>query len=133
MEPVGNNPYKLVFMVVKFAYRHKVPLRRSAFTYCEEELPSRMDLGKRKFGGPFTTKEVEYVKAFWGILKVVFCTGPVFMLQVAAQAMVPFFAKHSNIYKKNITFDNESIIQQVYTEGLVRKILISTMACSLLC
>ncbi len=70
IEPAGINPYKLVYRVVKFAYQHKVPLRRSAFTYCEDELPSRMDLGKRKYGGPFTTKQVEDVKAFLGILKV---------------------------------------------------------------
>ena len=42
----------------------------SAFTYCEDELPSRMDLGKEKYGGPFTTEPVEDVKAFYGILRV---------------------------------------------------------------
>ena len=59
-----------MYRVTKFAYQHKVPVHRSAFTYCEDELPSGLDLGKSKYGGPFTTEEVEDVKAFYGILKV---------------------------------------------------------------
>ena len=36
----------------------------------EDELPSRLDLGKEKYGGPFTIEQVEDVKAFLGILHV---------------------------------------------------------------
>ena len=54
VEPGGNNPYKLVYKVIRFAWLHKIPINRSAFTYCEDELPSRLDLGKSKYGGPFT-------------------------------------------------------------------------------
>ncbi len=50
--------------VLKFAVKNKNPIRRSAFTYCEDELPSHIDLGKSKYGGPFTNKEVEDVKNF---------------------------------------------------------------------
>ncbi|MCG8625205.1 MAG: hypothetical protein MJE68_24805, partial [Proteobacteria bacterium] len=53
-EPVTQNPFKLVYKVVKFAVKNKHPRCRSAFTYCEDELPSRLDLGKHKYGGPFT-------------------------------------------------------------------------------
>ena len=63
------NPYKLVYRVVKFAWNNKIPVSRSAFTYCENEWPSRLDLGKKKYGGPFTVEEVEDVKTFLGILK----------------------------------------------------------------
>ena len=66
----SNNPYKVVYKVLKFAKNHTHPIRRSAFAYCEDELPSRLDLGKKKYGGPFTTEEVEDVKAFLGILGV---------------------------------------------------------------
>ena len=59
----SKNPYKLVFKVLKFAKDHSYPIRRSAFTYCEDELPSRLDLGKEKYGGPFTTEQVEDIKA----------------------------------------------------------------------
>jgi len=40
--------------------------------------PSRIDLGKSKYGGPFTTEEVEDVKVFYEILKVLVSLGPVF-------------------------------------------------------
>ena len=58
----SNNPYKLVFKVLKFATDHTAPIRCSAFTYCEDKLPSRLDLGKEKYGGPFTTEQVEMLK-----------------------------------------------------------------------
>ena len=119
LEPAGVNPYKLVYRVVKFAYQHKVPLRRSAFTYCDEESPTRLDVGKHKYGGPFTTKQVEDVKTFWGILKVLITIGPVFLLQTATQTMLPMFAKHSNI------FLNTTSHHEVHPEGGARHILIS--------
>ena len=79
-EPCKVNPYKMVYEVTKFAYQHKIPIHRSAFTYCEDELPSRLDLGKSKYGGPFSTEQVEDVKVFYGILKVQVSIGPVLYL-----------------------------------------------------
>ena len=83
VESGSRNPYKLVYKVSKFAKEHSNPIRRSAFTYCEDELPSRFDLGKEKYGGPFTTEEVENVKAFFGILCVLLTTGPTLMAEIA--------------------------------------------------
>ena len=37
IEPCRVNPYKLVYLVTKFAWQHKVPVNRSAFTYCEHQ------------------------------------------------------------------------------------------------
>ena len=119
LEPAGVNPYKLVYRVVKFAYQHKVPLRRSAFTYCDEESPTRLDVGKHKFGGPFTTKQVEDVKAFWGILKVLITIGPAFLLQTVMQSLLPAFAKHSN------TFLDTTSHHEIHLEGIARYIFIS--------
>ena len=65
----SRNPYRLVYKVISFAREHRNPVQRSVFTYCEDELPSRLDLGKEIYGGPFTTEQVEDVKAFIGILK----------------------------------------------------------------
>ena len=62
------SPYKVVYKITKFTFQHKVPLHRSAFTYCEDELPTGLDLGKAKYGGPFTTEKVKDVKTFYGIL-----------------------------------------------------------------
>ena len=77
-EPVTRNPFKLIFQVLKYAMKHKYPERRSAFTYCEDELPSRIDFGKHKYGGPFTTEQVEDVKIFFGILGMSLSVSAVF-------------------------------------------------------
>ena len=70
-EPVTQNPFKLVYSVVKYAIKHKHPECRSAFTYCEDEPPSRMDFGKRKYGGLFTTEQVEDVKTFLRVIVII--------------------------------------------------------------
>ena len=69
-EPVIQNPLKLVYKVIRYAIRNKYPRQRSAFTYCEDELPSRIDLGKSKYGGPFTIEQVEDVKTFLRLLVI---------------------------------------------------------------
>ena len=71
-EPITQNPFQLIYKVIKYAIKTKHPRCRSAFTYCEDELPSRIDFGKHKYGGPFTTEEVENVKTFLRILVVIF-------------------------------------------------------------
>ena len=43
---------------------------RSAFTYCEDKPYSTIDLGKRKYGGPFTTEQVEDVKTYFQFLAI---------------------------------------------------------------
>ena len=70
-EPVTVNPVSLIFKVLKYAAKHKHPVQRSAFTYCENERPTRLDYGKSKYGGPFTTEQVEDVKTFWRIVAVI--------------------------------------------------------------
>ena len=54
----------------KFAAKHKAPVNRSALTYWEEDIPSRVDLGKSKYGGPFATEQVEDVKTFFKLMVV---------------------------------------------------------------
>ena len=67
IEPTGyKNPIKLIAKVTNYARKHKQPMKRSAFTY-GEMISSRLDLGKERFGGPFTTEQVEDVKSFWRI------------------------------------------------------------------
>ena len=68
----NSNPYRLIYCVLKFAKQHRSPIQRSALTYWEDETPSRIDLGKRKYGGPFTTEDVENVKTFLQLLKLLF-------------------------------------------------------------
>ena len=63
-----SNPFKIILKVLNYARKTKYPERRSAFTYIDEEEPSRLDYGKHKFGGPFTEEEVEDVKTILRLL-----------------------------------------------------------------
>ena len=87
-EPVTNNPLKLIYQVLKYAVKNKYPRLRSAFTYWEDKPYSRIDLGKNKYGGPFTIEQVEDVKTFFRILAVFgFCT-PMFILFSSLQNLL---------------------------------------------
>ena len=61
----------LVYNILKYAINTKYPRKRSAFTYCENDPPSRIDLGKNKYGGPFTIEQVEDVKTLFRTLLVI--------------------------------------------------------------
>ena len=67
--PPAVDPLKLNWKVIKYAWNHKNPVNRSAFTY-NDDPPSRLDFGKNRYGGPFTTDEVEDIKSFWNVLAV---------------------------------------------------------------
>ena len=68
IEPKSPQSLKTIYRVLKFAAKHKTPLNRSALTYWEEDIPLRIDLGKSKYGGPFTTEQVEDVKTILRLL-----------------------------------------------------------------
>ena len=74
-EPKSINPFQTVFKVLKFSSKHKVPIYRSALTYWDDTKPSRLDLGKSKYGGPFSTEEVEDVKTFFAITLLLLSLG----------------------------------------------------------
>ncbi len=86
-----------------------------------------MDLGKTKYGGPFTTEQVEDVKVFLGILKVILSIGPVFMIQTVLEALLPRIADHSILFYKprgnGSTFIHGHM---VHIEGAIRYIFISS-------
>ena len=118
------NPYKLVYKVTKFAFQHRTPVRRSAFTYCEDELPSGLDLGKNKYGGPFTTEEVEDIKTFYGILKILFSFGTVFFLDLAAKSTL-LIATHNVPQYYNGTYYNETLAHYIIiSNGLLSPLLV---------
>ncbi len=104
-EPGQHNPYKTVFKVLNFARKNKYPLRRSAFTYCDDFRPSRIDFAKERFGGPFTTSQVEDVKTFLRIVVVLFALGPIFVLEIpGSYYLFPIFALHVS---KNLQFRDD--------------------------
>ena len=82
-----HNPYRIVIKVAKFIMKHKYPLQRSAFTYCDDERPSRFDYAKERYGGPFTTEQVEDVKTFVRILTLLATLGPVFVMEIQSSVI----------------------------------------------
>ena len=68
IETVDFNPIKQIIDVLKYAYHHKYPVRRSALSYYLNTYPSRIDFGKVQYGGPFTNEEVEDVKTVLQLL-----------------------------------------------------------------
>ncbi len=90
-----QNPYRVVIKVLNFAWIHKYPLQRSAFTYCDDERPSRFDYAKESYGGPFTTEQVEDVKTFLKIVIILLAVGPVSILDVStSDAIFSFIGLH---------------------------------------
>ena len=71
--PLITNPIKLIAKVLNYARKNKYPRNRSALTYWEEDYPSRLDLGKEKYGGPFTEEEVENVKTVLRMIPLMIC------------------------------------------------------------
>ena len=85
--PLLTNPVKLVVKVLNYARKNKYPRSRSALTYWEESAPSRLDLGKDKYGGPFTEEEVEDVKTFFRYLPLLVCLFGVTVVAIALPSL----------------------------------------------
>ena len=71
--PQITNTIKLIVRVLNYTRKNKYPRNRSALTYWEEDYPPRLDLGKEKYGGPFSEEEVEDVKTVLRLLPFFIC------------------------------------------------------------
>ena len=85
--PLLTNPVKLIIKVINYARNNKYPRSRSALTYWEESAPSRLDLGKDKYGGPFTEEEVEDVKTFFRYIPLLVCLFGVTIVAIALPSL----------------------------------------------
>ena len=102
---VKYNPYKMIFKVLNFARKNKYPVGPvSAFAHCYDYRPSRLDYAKERYGGPFTTSDVEDVRTFKKVLLVLLALGPVFVLNPVA-----------NSYFFN-AFESHTVIQHSFEE-----------------
>ena len=74
---------------------YKCPENRSALTYWENEMPSRIDLGKKKYGGPFFEEIVEDVKTFWRIVTMLLATAgfyiPIYLVIMSTGDYMQYF------------------------------------------
>ena len=75
---IFTNPLRSIFDVLYFAFKHKYPLKHSACSNWEEDEPSRINLGKSKYGRPFLEKDVESVKTFLGLIIFIVVTTLIF-------------------------------------------------------
>ena len=69
--PESRNPIKTVIHVLRYSSAHKYPENRRAHTYTDSCIPSRLDMGKDIYGGPFTTEQAEDVKTFLRIIGII--------------------------------------------------------------
>ena len=100
-EPTSSRCFTLIYQVFKFATKHKAPLNRSSLTYWEEDIPSRVDLGKSRYGGPFTTEQVENVKT---VLKMFIVGLPMPIIMVSyflSNYIIPYFRTSVHYYSNN--------------------------------
>ena len=93
-----GNPIKLVLQVLNYARKNKYPRNRSALTYWEDNYPSRLDLGKEKYGGPFSEEEVEDVKTVFRLI-------PLLIVILAF-----FFACREPSYLRMVYYDLEDLV-----------------------
>ena len=125
-EPPTQDPFKLVLRVIKYTMKNKHPRQRSAFTYHEEELPSRIDFGKQKYGGPFTTEQVEDVKTFIRIALVIavggFAASTTWVLNYP-QELIVYHLDGWNFTKKTLLacFEGTTVINSdiIFVAGFV--------------
>ena len=108
VEPSTSNPFKLVAGVLKYAWTHKYPAFRSAFTYQDHKRPSRIDYAKAIYGGPFSTEQVEDVKTFLRIISALVPMG-------AALVVTAYIFQTSSFFPLNLDLDSEAC----YTYGLI--------------
>ena len=122
-ERVKYNPYKMLFRVLNFACKHKHPVGpRSAFTYCDEFKPSRIDYAKERYGGPFTTSDIEDVKTVMRVFLMLLSLGPIFVITVpTSYYLFATFAIHTT--NNVISHGNCSVEWVLLQSGLLSEIV----------
>ena len=116
IEPKAPQALKTIYQVLKFAAKHKSPLNRSAFTYWEEDIPSRLDLGKSKYGGPFTTEQVENVKTFFKLLTVLI---PISLISTAIPTNYKMAYLPLSGYSECLTISLQAVTSNWWWSGMV--------------
>ena len=69
------NPIKMIAEILNYAWKYNYPRNHSTLSYWEKEYPSRIDLGKKKNGGPFSGEEVENVKTVVRLILLLICVA----------------------------------------------------------
>ena len=105
--PQITNPVKLIAKVLNYARKNKYAKNHSALTYWEDDYPSQIDLGKEKYGGPFSEEEVEDVE------ETVFRIIPLFISIVGMYSVEFFSSVNSQDLKLIDCFFSGSIVDHM--------------------
>jgi len=110
-----SNTVRQIYEVLKYAYKHKFPQRRSAMTYWEDAPVSRLNLGKTKYGGPFTNEQVEDVKTFLRVSLLFF--GVMLYLECL------YLHGHSVFYIDNGVNNSLSIVDSLPEDNCTKSVI----------
>ena len=130
IEPRSQNPYKMVCAVLRFARKHSHPLRRSSLLYWSDESASRIDFAKEKYGGPFSSEEVEDVKTFFRMLLIIVAMGVYFFLQVPGKFSLLLFAQHLN---QDSTTKCPSLVCSIHNHFIVALLVVTGLTILFAC
>jgi len=115
VEPVCKNPLKTVLSVLKYSATHNRPARRSALTYWEDSIPSRINYGKSKYGGPFTTEQVEDVKTFFRLLAISIAVVVfLYPLNLCVYSLVFFYAHFRSLRSLSVNEECHNTLPELF-------------------
>lgn len=122
-EKTAHNPFALVCRVLHYTTKNKYPRLTSAFTHYDGRFCSRIEYAKEKFGGPFTTQQVEDVKTFFRIVLCVVVGGSFVGLFMA---MFPAYSKILSSLDKGrgVLSSVPNNCSHLVIEGCLRKVMI---------
>ena len=117
-----RNPLQLVFRVTRASFKATYDPYQSAFTI-NKDRPPRLDLAKRKHGGPFITLQVENVKTFYHLLLVLCSMVTIFLLvEGVSLHIIATWQGHSQNYIKGGSKFSRSLLNR-HTHSLSGKTL----------
>ena len=105
-----SNPIMLIFNVLNYARKNKSARNRSAFTYIDEEQPSRLDLANTKFGGPFTEEQVEDVKTTLRLLSLIVLMNLISMVQTTESILPQHLIHDENNWKYRLIIGSKLFV-----------------------
>ena len=92
---VRDSSYKMALSVLRFASSNKYPQSRSALGQWQQDHPSRIDLAKSKYGGPFTEDVVDNTKTFIKVIPLLLACFGIYIPYTVIQNIYPSILQYS--------------------------------------
>ena len=122
-EKTAHNPFTLICKVLYYAAKNKYPRLTSAFAYYNGRVCSRIEYAKQKYGGPFTTQQVEDVKTFFRIVVCIVAGG---VFTGFFMAMFPVYGKIQNSLDKgrSVLSSASENCSHLVLEGCIQRVMV---------